>query len=354
MELSKCIMESRKRNLTYLIYSIILVTIIANFIQCLLASVTVFASNLLTESTLIQLSPMWTKGADMITPRTDFTGAALNEKIYIIGGFNREGKTVNTVEYYDPKNDAWSTASPLPEQLDHAAAAVHNGTLYVVGGNARQDHIEDKNPSDKLFIYNSSTDEWNERKSMPIGRAALTANFINGTLYAVGGYNDTGASNSNMAYDPISNEWTEKTPMPTAREHLASAVVDGKLYVIGGRVGGLEHNLDANEVYNPETDSWTNLHPMPSKRGGLAAASNADGDIYVFGGEENAGTFNNNERYIPNTDKWIEESPMPTPRHGLSAVNMGDRIYVVGGGPEPGLIVGGVNEIFHPGGNNVP
>ena len=140
--------------------------------------------------------------------------------------------------------------------------------------------------------------------------------------------------------------------MPTAREHLASAVVNGKLYVVGGRVGGLEHNLDANEVYDPVKNTWTSLEPMPSKRGGLAAASSTDGDIYVFGGEENAGTFNNNEKYDPNTDKWTEESPMPTARHGLASVAIDDKIYVIGGGPEPGLIVGGVNEIFSIHNNN--
>jgi N-acetylneuraminic acid mutarotase len=110
---------------------------------------------------------MWTTGANMITPRTDFTGASLNGKIYIIGGFNNKGKTMNTVEYYDPKTDRWSTASPLPEPLDHAAAAVYNGTLYVVGGYAREDYTRDYNPSDRLFIYNPSNDKWDEGKSMP-------------------------------------------------------------------------------------------------------------------------------------------------------------------------------------------
>ena len=293
----------------------------------------------------VNFSSHWTTGANMITPRTDFAGAVLNEKIYIIGGFNKEGKTVNTVEYYDPKKDGWSTASPLPGQLDHASAAVYNGTLYVVGGNDRQDHIEDKNPSDKLFIYNSSTDQWNEGKSMPIGRAALTANFINGTLYVVGGYNDTGASNSNMAYDPISNQWTEKASMPTAREHLTSTTVDGKLYVFGGRVRGLDGNLDSNEVYDPVTNKWSVLEPMPSKRGGIASAA-LDKSIYVFGGEGPDGTFNNNEKYNPIANKWTSKLNMPTARHGLVAAEVNDRIYVVGGGFEPGVVVSGLNEIF--------
>lgn len=37
--------------------------------------------------------------------------------------------------------------SPLPDALDHAAAAAFNNKLYVVGG-----YDDNRNPSDKLFI----------------------------------------------------------------------------------------------------------------------------------------------------------------------------------------------------------
>ena len=99
---------------------------------------------------------------------------------------------------------------------------------------------------------------WTEGANLPTARGALTANFINGTLYAIGGIDSLGASNSNQAYDPKTNRWTEKAPMPTAREHLTSAVVDGKLYAIGGRQTDDDSpkvNLNNNEMYNPLNDS---------------------------------------------------------------------------------------------------
>jgi N-acetylneuraminic acid mutarotase len=342
-------MQSKGKNLVRKLHSLTLLTVMPILIQSIIMNITVLPAFSLTDPSSIESSKMWTSGANMITPRTDFAGTSLNDKIYIIGGFDNTGKQTDIVEYYDPNADTWSTASSLPIALDHPAAAAYNGTLYVVGGYTREykGDSSDRTPSDRLFIYNPSTDKWDEGKSMPNASGALTANFINGTLYAVGGLDDSrGATGSNTAYDPKTNSWKEKTPMPTAREHLASAVVDGKLYVVGGRVGGYDNNLDANEVYDPIKNTWTSLEPMPSKRGGLAAASSVNGDIYVFGGEERAGTFDNNERYDPNTDKWTEDLPMPTARHGLASVAINDKIYVVGGGPEPGLIVGGRNEIF--------
>ena len=180
---------------------------------------------------------------------------------------------------------------------------------------------------------------------MPVALGALTAKFINGTLYAVGGVDISGTSSSTLAYDPKTNSWTEKAPMPTAREHLTSEVLDEKLYVIGGRTAGMSANVDATEVYDPINDSWTELPSMPSKRGGLTSAA-VNETIYVFGGEQPSGTFNNNEKYEPRTNTWSISQPMPTARHGLAAVSIYDRIYVIGGGPEPGGSQTGLNEIF--------
>ena len=104
--------------------------------------------------------------------------------------------------------------------------------------------------------------------------------------------------------------------------------------------------LSSIEKYNPNLDKWTtDIKPMPSKRSGIGATS-LDGSIYVLGGEQNQGTFNNNERYDPETDTWSLELPMPTARHGLGIVSIDDKIFAVGGGPHPGLTITGQNEIY--------
>lgn len=292
--------------------------------------------------------PLWTMGAPMPTARSEIAGAALNGKIYIVSGFDETGRSSTSVQVYDPSTDEWATstttgaAAPLPEPLDHTAAASYNGKLYVVGGG----YLNREDLSNKLFIYDSSSNKWEEGEDLPSARGALTANFINGTLYAVGGVDASGAISSNWAYDPATNTWTVKASMTTAREHLTSAVVDDKLYVIGGRTSGMAANVDANEVYDPITDTWTVLESMPSQRGGLASAA-VNRSIYVFGGEAPAQTFNDNEKYDTASNEWRSELPMPTARHGLAAVAIDNMIYVIGGGPEPGGSGSNLNEIFH-------
>jgi N-acetylneuraminic acid mutarotase len=203
--------------------------------------------------------------------------------------------------------------------------------------------------TNNLFIYDPVENKWQEGKPMPTARGALNAAFINGILYAVGGFSSNSPVNTSEAYSPTDNSWTTKEPMPTERHHAASAVVDGKLYVMGGRIGtGITPSVNANEMYDPAQNKWMILEPMPSERSGIAAASLVNGSsIYVFGGEEPSKTFNNNEKYDVKDTKWISELPMPTARHGLGAVSNEDRVYVIGGGPQPGLSVTDANEIFH-------
>ena len=117
-----------------------------------------------------------------------------------------------------------------------------------------------RTPSNRLFIYDPLENQWHEGKQMPTARGALTANFVNGMLYAIGDQSLSSSSSpsgiltTNEPYDTGPNTWTTKAAMPTARHHTSSSVVNGKLYAIDGRVEGISPtvNVDVNEVYTPE------------------------------------------------------------------------------------------------------
>jgi N-acetylneuraminic acid mutarotase len=329
---------------------------LARIAAVLLLLITVFALPIFmvqrTTTATATTESFWTSGAPMPTPRTEVTAAVLEDEIYVMGGFDEFGQVTDIVEVYNIANNTWSrAAAPLPEPLHHTAAASYNGKIYVVGG-----YTAPWSPTNRVFIYDPIQNNWHEGNPMPTPRGALNVNFVNATLYAIGGSSDRPLG-SNEAYDPSSDTWTSKVLMPTARHHAGSAVVDGKIFVIGGRISDSLENISINEAYDPEQDRWiTNLEAMPSQRSGIAAAAAAvsfvnssSNNIYVFGGEEPSKTFNNNERYDAMTNQWTSEPPMPTARHGLAAVYTedDDKIYVIGGGPHPGLSVSSANEIFH-------
>jgi N-acetylneuraminic acid mutarotase len=288
----------------------------------------------------------WSNGTAMPTPRTEITATNIGKDIYVIGGFDKSGKVLDSVEVYNIKNDSWKTVAPLPQPLHHTAASSFNDKIYVIGGYTNNNWV----PSAKLFIYDPKKDTWTEGSPMPTARGALTAIFIDGVLYAIGGEGESGIMDINEAFNSKTKSWISKSPMPTPRHHVASAVVDGNVYVIGGRVQGVSPitNVNVTEMYDPKIDKWITLEPMPSERSGISAASiNNTTTIYVFGGEDITKTYNNNEKYNVKSNKWESQEPLPTARHGLAAVSANDdKIYVIGGGPEPGLSVTNVNEIF--------
>lgn len=293
--------------------------------------------------TSVALAQSWSEGAAMSTARSEITATNIGDDIYVIGGFDLSGDALDVVEVYNVKNDSWKSIAPLPKPLHHTAATSYGGKIYVVGGFISAEWI----PSNQLFIYDPIKNEWTEGKPMPTPRGALTAIFVNGILYALGGQDEEGILNINEAYDPITDRWISKTPMPTGRHHAASATVDNKIYVSGGRIAGSSPlvNVNINEMYDTETEKWTTVEPMQSKRSGIAAAS-VNNNIFVFGGEDLTRTYGNNEKFDTQDGKWTSQEPMPTSRHGLAAVSINNRIFVIGGGPEPGLSVSNANEIY--------
>ncbi|MGH9922703.1 MAG: Kelch repeat-containing protein, partial [Nitrososphaerales archaeon] len=97
----------------------------------------------------------WTKLHPMPTERTEVTAATIGSSIYVVGGFDSKGDTVDNVEVYDARSNTWSTAKELPIRLHHAAAASYQGKLYVVGG-----YLEGWIPSNALLIYDPLANEW--------------------------------------------------------------------------------------------------------------------------------------------------------------------------------------------------
>jgi N-acetylneuraminic acid mutarotase len=300
--------------------------------------------------------PFWTKGEPMPTPRAEVAAAISRDNIYVIGGFDESDQVTDVAEVYNVYNNSWTEAAPLPQPLHHTAAASYDNKIFVIGGYTSA--VEDRpwSATNKLFIYDPAENDWQEGEPMPTARGASTAEFINGTLYVIGGVDSShNVVSTNQAYDPETDTWTERQPMPTARHHLASAVVDGKLYAIGGRIISNDvpipvnealSNLNDNEAYDPERDTWTILSPMPTKRSGLAAAA-FDSEIFVLGGQSINGTFNSNERYDIQNNTWTIASPMPTSRLDPEALTLENEIYIFGGKADFDKKMVGATEIFH-------
>ena len=298
----------------------------------------------------------WEEGQPMLTNRTEIVSEKIGNKIYVMGGADYlKNGIMNVVEIYDPINNTWTQSTPLPLAMDHTAAVSYGGKLFLIGG-----FLENKDPTDKLWIYDQTTDTWMEGAPLSSPRGALAAEVINGTIYAIGGVNSTHHPvTTNEAYNIENNSWSFREPLPKPKHHVASAVVGDSIYVLGGRLLGngapseineALTNMDDNSRYDPETDKWVDLEPMQIRRSGFTA-SEMNGQIYVFGGHIPAGATTKVERYDPLTNMWTSLPDMTYERSGATSTNFEDQIYVFGGQHE-GLHALNVNEILSIKSNN--
>ncbi len=78
-------------------------------------------------------NPAWTSARQPFHRRA-LMAAALDDKMYVIGGFDEKSDIVRDVSVYDPATNAWSQGPQLPDGpgLSFApAATVHQGDLFV-------------------------------------------------------------------------------------------------------------------------------------------------------------------------------------------------------------------------------
>ena len=78
-------------------------------------------------------NPAWTTAPQPFRRRA-LMAAALDGKMYVIGGFDEKSEIVRDVAIYDPATNAWSQGPQLPDGpgLSFApAATVHHGDLFV-------------------------------------------------------------------------------------------------------------------------------------------------------------------------------------------------------------------------------
>ncbi len=275
----------------------------------------------------------WTTRAPMLTARESLGLASVGGKLYAVGGVdhsltglppaerNRPG---STVEEYDPAANAWTAKASMPTSRYHLGMAALDGKLYAVGGTSGGYRLA------TVEQYDPASNTWTAKAPMPTARLGLAVAALDGKLYAVGGTNGSGNHLAAVEeYDPRTDTWTAKAPMPTPRYGLAVAALDGKLYAVGG-FGDASVAVKVEE-YDPATNTWIAKARMPTPRGFLGAGA-LDGKLYVVGGSWSAsGPQAIVEEYDPRTDTWMAQAPMLTGRNSLSVATLPGKLYAVGG-----------------------
>ena len=178
--------------------------------------------------------------------------------------------------YNTDSRSEWVYTTPMQETRKNASAAALDGKIYVLGG-------ENATGSLKTFaVYDTEKKTWESLPEYPgtesgICRAAVFA--YNNEIYVIGGQTDTGVTakllKSVYAYNTETRQWQKKADLAEGRTNLAYACSKDKLYV-WSKAG----TTDQAEIYDIKTDTWETA-VLPDTSAVIAAAS-VDNRVFVL------------------------------------------------------------------------
>ncbi len=295
---------------------------------------------------------VYSMNEEMPSPRTESGGLAFQDKLYVFGGINFYGGTLQSAYLFNTKTRKWVRIKDIPEPINHVGVVHDQKYIYLIGGfkplslRVRGFMFANWNPLNTLYRYNVSLDKWDQLSNMPEPRGAGGACIINDTIWYVGGINQhKNISNTLFGYSIKENNWFKSVPMHFARDHFRAEAVNGKIYAISGRKDDLRFNVPYVEEFNRITKTWKRMADFPSPRGGFGSSVH-NGKIYTYGGENVWSTSSSVEVYDPALNKWEKSDSLPESRHGIVSGWIDSELHLVTGGRHPRISVSGIHRVL--------
>jgi len=252
--------------------------------------------------------PGWLTAPSLPTPRSRAAAAVYDGSGYLVGGSTVAGVSAETLKY-DSQTDRWQTLADKPVAVEEIQAATLGEKIYVPGG-----IIASGMPSAVLEVYDPRDDRWESRTPLPIPLSGYALAAHEGRLYLFGGWNGREISDKVFVYDPLADTWLERSPLSQARQYAAAVSMGGKILLAGGL--GKEGALERVEAYYPEREmsgepAWEEKHPLPKARYAFGLVP-LTGQIYALGGlGEDSEVQLDILKYLPQNNVWIESESAP-------------------------------------------
>lgn len=159
--------------------------------------------------------------------------------IYVAGGSNGSSSDMSvplkTVEAYDIATNTWVPKPNMHTARDGAAAVTgSDGRIYVIGGFG-----SNSKSLNSVEAYDTTTHSWTSVTSMSTPRDGLGAVLgLDGHIYAIGGENGPEVLATVEVYNFSTKTWSPGPSLSTARTYHAVAMqVNGGICAIGGDTG---------------------------------------------------------------------------------------------------------------------
>ena len=268
--------------------------------------------------------PEWEPRSGLSTPRDDFATAVVGDEIWAFGGMTGDrGNRLDSVEIYNTRTEKWRFFDkPMPEGVASFEAAAIGDSVFLFGGLDSRSEA-----SDFSAVLDTSSGKWRRLPPLPVPRYSHTVTLHDGLIYVIGGEGGEGPVETVDIFDPQTGAWSTGAPMPKARGSHDAVAAGDDIYVLGGWLDS--GPTDLVQTYDPDIDRWTRAEPLPEPVS-RAGAAVVDGRLWVSRHEFSAvldlaaGT-------------WSPANPLTQSRHGLGYVAVDGSIYGIAGCTETPL-----------------
>jgi N-acetylneuraminic acid mutarotase len=261
--------------------------------------------------------------AALPSPVEETAAASDASNLYVMGGFNAAGASLDSVFVFD--GSAWRSGPRLPLAVDHSSAASLNGQVYVAGGHSFG--------RDSARLFRLDGDHWTELAAMHFARGGHALVAVQGKLYAIGGNSYRGNVAAAEVFDPAANAWTVLSSLPAPRNHVSGFVLGTKACVAGGR----SPNTGRIDCIDAVDGSWSRLPDVPRATSGGGATSFVGGAVVMMGGEDAGESVMVDMLSFYSDGAWSAADAMQSPRHGIQLALFQGRAWACGGATAPGL-----------------
>lgn len=234
-----------------------------------------------------------------------------NGKVVVIGGLLTGSVSSDKVDIYDPSTDTWSSGTPIPDGVFGGvrAASLGNNKVLVVASN-------DSPNRDKTYEYDAALDSWLEVDPIPLVDSetdilvmSMTSVLRSGVVVAVGIGTIVPFK---KCYFYVNGSWNTLPDFPRSAQSAAvSVALNGDIIVSGGVDFTTHFDTTYKLNYFGWVQSgdldWVQVETMVVPLSAHSQVTLIDGSLLVMGGG-NATDSTNDKVYINRLDGngWAE------------------------------------------------
>jgi len=203
------------------------------------------------------------KIADMLVVRSFYGVTVINNKLYLIGGYNKDWKPTNSVFELNLDTKKWTIKANLSKPRAYLAAESVNGAIYVMYGEGTPDYFERMVPDSNQWIKIKPNKSYTTNTQINKIETSGVSDF---KIYII-----SASGKGLFEYNYTDNSVRELAPPPFQTEQFCSLVINKRIYVAGG---SLPTALD-DKVYMFDivTKEWQKVGRLTAPRSRTAMVS---------------------------------------------------------------------------------